>query len=114
MAVAGPQARAVLSGLVDEDLSNAAFPHLAARAVTLMGGRLPGRLFRISFSGELAYELAVPAGYGESVADANAVIRKVLQSRPGQRIEMEVVHWAGGRSRVTIVLGDQSSTDRRR
>lgn len=70
MAVAGPQARAVLSGLVDEDLSNAAFPHLAARAVTLMGGRLPGRLFRISFSGELAYELAVPAGYGESVADA--------------------------------------------
>ena len=27
-------------------------------------------MFRISFSGELAYELAVPAGYGESVADA--------------------------------------------
>ena len=38
--------------------------------VSLFGGRLQGRLFRISFSGELAYELAVPAGYGESVADA--------------------------------------------
>ena len=37
--------------------------------MTLRGG-LRGRLFRISFSGELAYELAVPAGYGESVADA--------------------------------------------
>ena len=32
--------------------------------------RSTGRLFRISFSGELAYELAVPAGYGEAVADA--------------------------------------------
>jgi len=51
---------------------------------------------------------------GESVADANAVIRKIRQSRPGERIEMEVVHWAGGRSRVTVVLGEQSSTDRRR
>ena len=36
----------------------------------LLGGQLKGLLFRISFSGELAYELAVPAGYGESVADA--------------------------------------------
>jgi glycine cleavage system aminomethyltransferase T len=31
---------------------------------------LHGRLFRISFSGELAFELAVPAGFGESIADA--------------------------------------------
>lgn len=51
---------------------------------------------------------------GESVADANAVIRKIRQSRPGERIEMEVVHWAGGRSRVTVVLGEQPTTGRRR
>ncbi|RWD96102.1 glycine cleavage T C-terminal barrel domain-containing protein, partial [Mesorhizobium sp.] len=38
--------------------------------VALFGGKLSGRLFRISFSGELAFELAVPAGYGEAVADA--------------------------------------------
>ena len=69
MAVAGPKAREVLSKLVDADLSNEAFPFLSAREVTVMGG-LPGRLFRISFSGELAYELAVPAGYGEAVASA--------------------------------------------
>ena len=69
MAVAGPKAREVLARIVDEDLSSEAFPFLAAREVTLVGG-LKGRLFRISFSGELAYELAVPAGYGESVADA--------------------------------------------
>ncbi len=70
MAIAGPRSRLILQAIVDEDISNAAFPFLAAREVSLFGGRLSGRLFRISFSGELAYELAVPAGYGESVADA--------------------------------------------
>ena len=70
MAIAGPKARTILQRIVDEDISNEAFPYLAAKEVVLFGGRLTGRLFRISFSGELAYELAVPAGYGESVADA--------------------------------------------
>ncbi|MBB3612328.1 sarcosine oxidase subunit alpha family protein [Rhizobium sp. BK602] len=70
MAVAGPKSRAILSEIVDEDLSDEAFPFMSARPVTLFGGKLEGRLFRISFSGELAYELAVPAGYGEAVADA--------------------------------------------
>ncbi len=70
MAIAGPNARTILQKIVDEDISDAAFPFLAAREVSLFGGRLEGRLFRISFSGELAFELAVPAGYGETVADA--------------------------------------------
>jgi len=69
MAVAGPKSRAILSEIVDEDISDAAFPFMSARTVSLFGGALDGRLFRISFSGELAYELAVPAGYGEWVAD---------------------------------------------
>jgi heterotetrameric sarcosine oxidase alpha subunit len=70
MAVAGPKSRAILSEIVDEDISDAAFPFMSARAVSLFGGKLEGRLFRISFSGELAYELGVPAAYGEYVADA--------------------------------------------
>ena len=70
MAVAGPKSRRILQAIVDTDISDAAFPFLAAREVSLFGGRLHGRLFRISFSGELAYELAIRAGYGESVADA--------------------------------------------
>ncbi|BCH19108.1 sarcosine oxidase subunit alpha family protein [Mesorhizobium sp. L-2-11] len=70
MAIAGPKSRTILQKIVDEDISNAAFPFLAAKEVSLFGGQLHGRLFRISFSGELAYEVAVPAGYGESVADA--------------------------------------------
>ncbi|MUZ62427.1 sarcosine oxidase subunit alpha [Agrobacterium vitis] len=70
MAVAGPKSRAILQKLVDEDISNEAFPYLTAKDVSLLGGRLKGRLFRISFSGELAFELAVPADFGESIADA--------------------------------------------
>ncbi len=69
MAMAGPKSRTILQELVEDDLSNEAFPFLSAREVMLKGG-LKARLFRISFSGELAYELAVPAGYGEAVADA--------------------------------------------
>lgn len=69
MSLAGPRARTIISRVVEDDISDAAFPYLAARTVTLRGG-LKARLFRISFSGELAYELAIPAGYGEAVADA--------------------------------------------
>ncbi len=69
MAIAGPKSREILQTLVDQDLSDAAFPFMSARPITLFGGQLHARLFRISFSGELAYELAVPAGYGEAVAE---------------------------------------------
>ncbi len=61
-AIAGPRSRdvvaAVASGL---DVSNGAFPFMSASAATVAGVR--GRLFRISFSGELAYEVAVPASH---------------------------------------------------
>jgi sarcosine oxidase subunit alpha len=69
--IAGPKAREVLRGVVDprHDISNEAFPYLAARAVTV-GGGVPARLFRISFSGELAYELAVPADHGDAMMRA--------------------------------------------
>jgi sarcosine oxidase subunit alpha len=66
LAVAGPRSRDVLRAVVDaeHDISNEAFPYLAARDLTVAGG-IAARLFRISFSGELAYELAVPASYGD-------------------------------------------------
>lgn len=67
-AIAGPKSREVLRDVVDaeHDISNESFPYLAAREVTVHGG-IPARLFRISFSGELAYELAVPADYGDAM-----------------------------------------------
>jgi sarcosine oxidase subunit alpha len=61
-AVAGPRARDLVAAIVRGlDVSNAAFPFMAAGAATIAG--IAGRLFRISFSGELAYELAVPAAH---------------------------------------------------
>ncbi|RWB66289.1 sarcosine oxidase subunit alpha family protein [Mesorhizobium sp.] len=65
--VAGPNARRLLERVVDGfDLSNDAFPFMACANLSVCGG-LRARLFRISFSGELAYEMAVPARYGNSL-----------------------------------------------
>jgi methylglutamate dehydrogenase subunit C len=59
-AVAGPNSREVVSQVARGiDLGNAAFPFMAAGAATIAG--VAARIFRISFSGELAYEVAVPA-----------------------------------------------------
>lgn len=66
-AVAGPNSRPLLQKIVDDiDLSNEEFPFMACAQITVCGGT-PARLFRISFSGELAYEIAVPARYGDAL-----------------------------------------------
>ncbi|MDC1383567.1 sarcosine oxidase subunit alpha family protein [Candidatus Puniceispirillum sp.] len=67
-AVAGPNARSLLEKLIDpaDNISNDAFPFMACGVINICGG-IKARLFRISFSGELAYEIAVPARYGESM-----------------------------------------------
>ncbi|MDZ7909730.1 MAG: sarcosine oxidase subunit alpha family protein [Gemmobacter sp.] len=61
-AVAGPKARALLASVIDAmpDL-----PFMGHAPVTLHG--VAGRLFRISFSGEEGYEVAVPARHGEAL-----------------------------------------------
>ncbi len=71
-AVAGPNSRKLLEQIVDQDISNDAFPFMACANITICGG-LRARLFRISFSGELAYEIAVPSAYGD------ALIRKIME-----------------------------------
>src|SRR5205814_1955587 len=64
--IAGPRARDVLRKLMDEkyDLADKTFPYLAAKEVAIDG--FVARLFRLSFSGEMAYELGVPARYGDA------------------------------------------------
>ncbi|MGI9384454.1 MAG: glycine cleavage T C-terminal barrel domain-containing protein, partial [Methyloligellaceae bacterium] len=65
MAVAGPESRNVLQAAVEGlDLGNTAFPPLSVAEATI--GGVPVRVFRISFSGELAYEVFVASGYGEA------------------------------------------------
>jgi len=65
IAVVGPNARKVLQKLTDEDVSNEAFGFMEWRDVTL--GRVRARVYRISFSGELSYEVAVPASEGHAL-----------------------------------------------
>ena len=64
-AVAGPLAKELLNSLLDAPLDDAAFPFLSCGQVQL--GGIAARLYRISFSGELGYEIAVPARYGEAL-----------------------------------------------
>ncbi|MCC7049738.1 MAG: sarcosine oxidase subunit alpha family protein [Alphaproteobacteria bacterium] len=69
MSVAGPKARLALAKAVQGlDLANAAFPFMAVGDAQVAG--CPVRVFRISFSGELAYEVATPAGFAEPVWEA--------------------------------------------
>jgi sarcosine oxidase subunit alpha len=67
-AIAGPSSRVLLERLLGEDVSNEAFPYLAC--AEFQWRNLPARLFRVSFSGELGFELAVPAGYGDAAIRA--------------------------------------------
>jgi len=63
IAVAGPNSRKLLEKVIDIDISNGAFPFMAFGECNM--NNIQARLFRISFSGELAYEVNVPADYGE-------------------------------------------------
>ncbi len=69
IAVQGPKAREVLEPLVEDiDLSREAFPHMSMREGRICG--VPTRLFRVSFTGELGYEVNVPSDYGRAVWEA--------------------------------------------
>lgn len=71
-ALSGPKSRQVLAALVDIDVCNDAFPFLAVGGcnVRTAAGAIPARLFRMSYSGELAYEIHVPADRGRAMWEA--------------------------------------------
>ena len=68
IAVQGPNARHVLENLVDVDMSAPAMPHMSVVTGSICG--VPMRLFRVSFSGELGFEVNVPADFGAAVWEA--------------------------------------------
>ena len=69
IALQGPRARDVIAPFVEGvDLSAEAMPHMAFAAGTICG--VPMRLFRVSFTGELGFEVNVPAGDGLAVWEA--------------------------------------------
>ena len=68
-AIIGPKGRDVIAQICpDIDFSNEAFPFMSFREGTVAG--VPARVFRVSFSGELTYEVNVPANYGRAVWEA--------------------------------------------
>jgi len=65
-AIAGPNSRDVLNRVLDKPIDDTSFGYMACGPVRI--GGIDARLFRISFSGEHAYELAIPARYGDALA----------------------------------------------
>ncbi|MDO8353375.1 MAG: sarcosine oxidase subunit alpha family protein [Aestuariivirga sp.] len=111
MAIAGPKARATLQKIVDKvALDDTSFPYLAAKEISILDG-MAARLFRISFSGEHAYELAVPVDYGDLVArsimkagEEFGIAPYGIEALSIMRIEKG--HVAGGELNGTTTAGD--------
>jgi sarcosine oxidase subunit alpha len=73
IALQGPNARKILAPLLDDiDISAEAMPHMSLRLGHICG--IKTRLFRVSFTGELGYEINLPAG------DAAAVWTKIIEA----------------------------------
>jgi dimethylglycine dehydrogenase len=66
-ALAGPRARDVLRRLTPEDVSNASFPFFSIRRLDL--GMIPATVGRLSFTGELGYEIWVTPDYQRALFD---------------------------------------------
>ena len=73
--IAGPNSRNLLNKIIDPsfNISNETFPYMACAEITICSG-VRARIFRLSFSGELAYEISVPSRYGD------ALIRKLISA----------------------------------
>lgn len=97
--ICGPKSRAVLEKVVEEDISDAAFPFGTARTITL--GAAPVRAVRIGFVGELGWELHVPTEFGLHVYDtlraagAEHGIRDVgYRAIDSLRLEKGYLYWS--------------------
>ena len=80
-AVAGPRSRELIARIVACDVSNEMFPFMACAEIYLKNG-MRARLFRISFSGELAFEIAVPTRFGNAFFEYLFEVGKDLEVTP--------------------------------
>ena len=80
MAINGPKARDLLDELTDADLSLEAFPFMSMIEAKVAG--VKARIFRISFTGELAFEINVPARHGLHVWQALMGAGKTYELTP--------------------------------
>jgi sarcosine oxidase, subunit alpha len=88
IAVQGPRARETIAPLIEGvDLSNGAFPHMSVHEASVCGA--PCRLMRVSFTGELGYEINVPSHLGRAVWEA---AWREVQKRGGCVYGTEAMH----------------------
>ncbi|WP_373502970.1 FAD-dependent oxidoreductase [Aestuariivirga sp.] len=98
--VCGPHAREVLQALSDDDLSNAAFPFLAARWIDLVYARVLA--VRIGYVGELGYELYIPQEFAPRLYDfINGegrrfdIVNAGYRAIDSCRMEKGYLYWSG-------------------
>jgi methylglutamate dehydrogenase subunit C len=110
--IAGPRSRDTVRNLIDAQhgMANESFPHLAAGKVTIMGG-LEALLFRLSFSGELAYELAVPARYGDAVIRAVMIAGEAFGIAPYGTEALGVLRIEKGHVSTNEINGQTTAND---
>ena len=113
--VMGPRARALLGRVTSDDVSNAAFPFGAWREIHIAGA--PVRALRVTYVGELGYELHLPVEFACAVYDAlleagrelglaHAGYRAIEIAAPGEglprlgRRHRPRLHAARGRARL--------------
>jgi len=98
LAVMGPKSRQLLTELTDADLSNASFPFATAREIDVAYAR--PLAVRISFVGELGWELYIPTEFSNNVFDALMSAGKKyhlklvgLHALDSLRLEKGYKHW---------------------
>jgi sarcosine oxidase subunit alpha len=102
-AVVGPHARKILQALAPAmDFSNTAFPFMTFREGEVAG--MSARVFRISFSGELAYEINVPAWHGLAMWQAVMDAGRAFDLTPYGTESMHVVRAEKG----YIIIGQET------
>jgi len=102
IAVVGPNARKVLEKLGGMDVSADALPFMAFKDGTL--GGIQARPYRISFSGELSYEIAVPASQGQAFWDMCMAAGKEFGIQPYGTECLHVMRAEKG----FIMIGDET------
>jgi len=111
-ALAGPNSRNLLSKLFPEiDVSNEAIPFMGYKEADLFG--VPARIFRISFSGELAYEINVESGYGIFMWEKIMELGKEMNIEPYgtealSTLRIEMGHVAGSEIDGRVIASDLS------
>ena len=112
VAIAGPNSRNLLSKLFpDTDVSKEGIPFMGFKEVDLFG--VPARIFRISFSGELAYELNVESGYGIFMWEKIIELGKEMNIEPYgtealSTLRIEMGHVAGSEIDGRVIASDLS------